>query len=525
MNKNVQKVAAIIGLILIVSGLLVYGIYPELPGGPVSAFVGLLIVAVYIFLNRDEIKDAISLRTAKYGTNALIFIGVVFLIIVIINAISERVRYKADVTSTKVNSLTEQTEKVLKVLKKPLKIYGFIPAKDISAKEMFRSFCEKYSYSSGGKVSCEVVKPDQQPALARKYIVGSNDTQVYGFESGDMYTRVEFLTEEDFTSGIIKINRNLKKTLYFTSGHGEGSITADTQYDYNKLSIKLENLGYKVRDIFLPQLRNVPEDCSALIILSPKTAFMPQEIAKIQDYLNRGGSLLVMVDPLSNSELNPLIEQYGMKLTDNVVIDRASNLGDPFIPLINRYGAHMITQSSKGTIPQTFYNEARSIQILNTSDNNIDVKPLVATSIQYSYGERNIKLYKEQNKAKFDKDEDIPGPLYIAAAAIKSIQNAKSSDMLNNNNPSKAAKVVVFGDSDFACNRDLDFYGNNVLIMNVINWLAGDLDLISIQRPITKPNIIDLTHDTLTLIFYICTILIPIIMFITGGFIWWKKRK
>jgi ABC-type uncharacterized transport system involved in gliding motility auxiliary subunit len=47
------------------------------------------------------------------------------------------------------------------------------------------------------------------------------------------------------------------------------------------------------------------------------------------------------------------------------------------------------------------------------------------------------------------------------------------------------AKLLVFGDSDFASNRFLDYLGNKDLLVNGVNWLARE-DALSGARPQQK---------------------------------------
>ena len=74
------KIACIIGILLIIAGLIIYGIFPQMVGGPVTAIVGGIMAVIYIIIYRQEIKESISIRSAKYGTNTAIYIAVMFLI-------------------------------------------------------------------------------------------------------------------------------------------------------------------------------------------------------------------------------------------------------------------------------------------------------------------------------------------------------------------------------------------------------------------------------------------------------------
>ena len=124
----------------------------------------------------------------------------------------------------------------------------------------------------------------------------------------------------------------------------------------------------------------------------------------------------------------------------------------------------------------------------------------------------------------FNAKEDIIGPLTMAFAATKIIEKPEVTKK-GKKEGGIISKLVVVGDSSFVNNVNLDFADNNTLFLNMINWLCDDEDLISIERPKSKANIIKLLHNTRKLFYYLFLGLIPGIIFFTGLYIWWKKRK
>jgi ABC-type uncharacterized transport system involved in gliding motility auxiliary subunit len=78
-----------------------------------------------------------------------------------------------------------------------------------------------------------------------------------------------------------------------------------------------------------------------------------------------------------------------------------------------------------------------------------------------------------------DAGQDSAGPLTLAASA---------------EDASTQARVVVFGDADFAANADYFQVGNGDLLINSIDWAAGQESLISLtpkettQRFVVPPS-------------------------------------
>lgn len=537
MNKKLLKIMCVAGIVLLVIGLMIYGVFPVMPGGPVLSIIGIILIGVYVYINRIELRNSISVRSAKYGTNTIIFIVVIFFILSLLYVLSEKYRFKMDTTIGASNSLTQQTIKILKNLKDPITIYGFINKKEITNRELFKRFCDRYSYFSNGKIFCQLIEPDENPQLARDFLISSTKDSVYGFKSSEKVAKTDHLLEEDFTSAIIRMTRKVEKDVYFTTGHGEGNLYSDEDFEFKKIVIKLKGMGYDVKEIFLPEASEVPDNCSALILLSPKTPLLPTELKKIDTYLNKGGSAFILIDPYNDARLDEFLQNWGLHLNNDLVIDFASNMdGSPLVPLVKGYFNHPLTKVSRGTLAQTFFAEATSMRTIGKKLEHIDVQPLFATTggYNYSYGEMDSEKYLKENKYEFNNDKDIRGPMPLAFAITKIIRTSVSDDKKNANQSTeninskedeKLAKLVVIGDSDFANNLSLDFAGNSPLFMNTVNWLTGDADLISIDRPASKSNVIRLTNSVRRLMYYIFLVLLPGIILFTGLVIWWKKRK
>lgn len=517
-KKLIFKILCLIGILLIFVGLLIYGIYPVVIGGPLTSLLGVILVATYVILYRKELRDSISVRSAKYGLNTFIFIGVVFLIVILVNVLGQTINYKVDTTEDKSNSLSEQSISILKNLENPVNIYGFIGNKNPVAKSQFRDLCYLYGYYSNNKVHCQTVNPDKNPGLAKQFFVSDLETETFGFTYGKDFTRAEFLQEEDFTSAIIRLVRGKKKRLCFTSGHSEGNLKESSSFQFNKLTVKLENLGYDVRSIFLPEMPKIPQECSVVVALSPKTPFLDSELDKLRAYSDDNGSILVLADPDTEPNLNPLLSEWGVKLDNTIIMDNLRKLNFPFQPLIIQYTNHPITTSKgKNTAAASVFKEAQSVSHTGVNVPNVTPQPLGFTTSGYSYGETDIQTFKQTNASTYDKSKDKPGPLVIgwALTKLKEANGKKEVD----------SRLVVFGDSDFVNNSAIDYFGNSTIILNAINWLAGDYDLISIDRPKTKANIISLDNRTRKLIYYLVILFLPFIIFLTGGVIWWRKRK
>jgi ABC-type uncharacterized transport system involved in gliding motility auxiliary subunit len=88
------------------------------------------------------------------------------------------------------------------------------------------------------------------------------------------------------------------------------------------------------------------------------------------------------------------------------------------------------------------------------------------------------------------------------------------------------ARLVVFGDSDFASNAYNGFYGNSDMIVNSIDWAAKEENLISltpktsVERTLVQPK-----AYTMGLILLGSLVVLPGIVLAAGIGSWIARRR
>ena len=81
------------------------------------------------------------------------------------------------------------------------------------------------------------------------------------------------------------------------------------------------------------------------------------------------------------------------------------------------------------------------------------------------------------------------------------------------------------GNGSFLANTFVGNGGNRNLGINMINWLAGDDRLITLQpRPAPDSNL-DLQPRALYLIAFTFVLALPLAFIATGIVMWWRRRS
>jgi ABC-type uncharacterized transport system involved in gliding motility auxiliary subunit len=89
----------------------------------------------------------------------------------------------------------------------------------------------------------------------------------------------------------------------------------------------------------------------------------------------------------------------------------------------------------------------------------------------------------------------------------------------------KEARVVVFGDIDFATNRLLGALYNEDLVMNAVYYLADREDRIQIRPKVEDLYQAPLIPERTFAAFHSLALLIPEAILIVGLVIWFRRRR
>jgi ABC-type uncharacterized transport system involved in gliding motility auxiliary subunit len=522
-----------IGLTLIVASLMALRIWPyQKTPALAAAVLGVAALVVYVALNLSSLKRSVSRKSFLYSSNLLLIIVLVLAILVLVNYFLSRHHHRFDFTESRLHSLSDQSVKVVKNLKRDILVKCFFREGNYSRGKM-ENLLKNYAYHSK-KIKFDFIDPDKNPGLVKRYEITQDGTTI--FECGDKENRITSAGEEDITNAIIKVTREKKKVIYCLEGHGEKSIEQSDDNGYSYAKQELEKLGYEVKKLTLALSETYPQDCALLIIPGPEKDLLPDELKTIQNHLENGGRVFFMVDPETAPGLPAFFSNFGIKLENDVIVDTMSRLfgGDYFMPLVSEYEYHVITNNFRYA---TFFPYARSVEIATEKPEGITVTVLGKTSPN-SWSERQLT----EQKVTFDKDKDKQGPVSLAVVATikpkeKTEQKAEEkketaepqekakAEEPGEQGPKKEGRLAVFGDSDFATNRYYNLSGNGNFFLNTVNWLTEEADLISIQPRTSSPRTIQLTPSQGRMIFFVSVLILPLLVFITGISVWLRRRS
>ncbi|MGD0610355.1 MAG: GldG family protein [Anaerolineales bacterium] len=522
----ISGVAVLAGIILLIVKLIAFmGLYTI---SNTKAFnwgllgcLSLLIIglAVYALMDPNRVRQLITGRQARYGSNAVILLIAFLGILIVVNVIAYQYPLQGDWTEDKQNTLAPETLAALKALPGPVHAIGFYTSNSSTsdAQKLLTSIRSK----SNGKFSFEFVDPNLDPTLATQYQITQDASTVLIL--GNNKEVLTSLTEQDFTNGLVRLMNPGHRAVYFLTGHGEADIQTTGQTAFTLVSTALSAKNYTVQSLNLLAQGKVPADAKAVIVAGPSQPLSAQETALLADYLSHGGALVVMeaptffmqgnssttsttITPVTDPLADYLASTWGITLDNDLVIDPAQSQVDIAVADTQNYGSHPITNQLKNR--DTFFVDARSLT--EKTITNVSATVLVKT-LSDAWGLTDFSVLKSSSQQlTYDPTKDLPGPLNLAIAA---------------ENTSNNGRLVVIGNSEFADDTFFNQYANGDLLINSVDWAAGQENQINLtaKTPITRQlKVID--NLTLLVIGIVFVFLLPLAV-VAGGVASWLVRR
>lgn len=421
--------------------------------------------------------------------------------------------YRADWTATGRYSLTPASTAVLAAMPGPIKITSYASA-DRPLRQKISDLVLLYQ---GYKDDIEFtfVNPAKQPQRIRELDITMNGEMIIDYQGRQ--ERLAQLTEVGLSNALQRLLRD-DKTVVFISGHGEREVTGNASHDLSVWASQLEQKGFVVQAVNLIEAGGLPAATAVVVLTTAKTDYLPAEVGLLQQYLERGGNLLWLLDPLSPRHgLDKLAAQLAIEFPPGYIIDpNLAQIGSqlfgkdtPLVALVANYPAHAIVEHLTSN---SFFPLAGVVTVTPESE-WIDEPLLITMSSTW------LETRQQDGAITFDIAEDVPGPLQLGLALTRmQAGSARSSGSADEQ------RVVLIADSDFISNGFLGKGGNQQLAMNIINWLSRDEQLIDIPTSLSPDAKLELSRNDILIIGF-GFLLLPLFLLGSGLLIGWRRRR
>jgi ABC-type uncharacterized transport system involved in gliding motility auxiliary subunit len=376
---------------------------------------------------------------------------------------------------------------------------------------------------------------DKELIAARDYGVRLYNTAIV--ESGGRRTEVDTSTDlRDVAFAIERVLRQRTPIVCFVTGHGEtygasghvhlghtetlGGTFATVQAPpagVDRLQLAIEAIGYSDHALTLPIASDIPVDCAVVADVGPFSAYSPDEVRVIRDYLVRGGRLLLMYDPQFpiTADLQGMLGEVGLEVGDGIVVDPTNHSGtEQDNVAVPYYQRHPITDQ----LALTVFPAPRPIRLLRQTL-KIQATTLATTS-QDSYVRAGPTAPSAVASTQLvvgsvhGNSSGAHGPTTLAVALQGSWPQSGE----------KQFRLVLIGSASFAANAFFPYASNGDLAVSTFRWLAGDTDTPKLKPMTYAAPEVQLTHREMQVTFVVVEILLPLSVILCGIAVWRTRR-
>ena len=322
------------------------------------------------------------------------------------------------------------------------------------------------------------------------------------------YVPTGYDAEGQITSALDFVLSDDMPKIYLTQGHGEYTLSGS----FNS-ALEKENVEYE--SINLLNYEAVPEDAACLLVNGAVKDFSEVDVSKIMEYLNRGGSVIMVTGYDENEEtpnLDKLFAHMGIEMVDGMIVEKDTQ----------RYAMvpyYLLPELSSSAYTAGIYGSGRNyifapfsqgIKILDKSAEGMSYNEFMSTS------DKAFAKADTQNVQNYDKgSNDVDGPFAVGLSAVRTNEDGSQGTM------------VIFGcDQIFTDEANSWASGSNLtLFSNTVGSFVDHEVSVSIPVKSYELSYLMVPQGTAKLIGAVTVIILPAGCLVAGFIIWFRRRK
>lgn len=476
-----------------------------------ASMAGLFLVLAWAAVSRERLSPTRP-EHGRLRLGAATVIGLVL----VLNLLGSRIRGRVDLTSDSLYTLSSGTRELLRDLDDlvQVKLYASAelpPEVQLQLRDVRDLLADMRRASNGNLLVSDVDPTEDQELTAEAaelgiYPVEFNVLRDDNFEVRQGYygLAVVYADQSEVTpliqrtddlefrlvSQIYRMTTTERPGVAFVSGFG-----AKAAGQVPGLAQSLERYTLSSVDIAGDSAAAIdPDSTAVLVVAGPTQALDSMAVARVEDFVDRGGAALVLLEPILlnpqspmplpvTSGLEPLLEERGVSISDGMIVDLASServsLGRqglfsviapyPLWPIVQPSGDHPTTNGLNGLT----LGWSAGLEIDPASPT---VTPLWQTSENGALHPIGAPILPDQD---WIFEEEELGARIAAAAVLP-----EEGD--------EGGRMIVVGDASFTeANYMQTNPGNLLFLANAIDWLAQDEALINIRsKNRTPPSLV-----------------------------------
>lgn len=467
----------------------------------------------------DKIKKLFQSNDSKRGSYTLAMTSIVIAIVIvfnmIINLIPENKR-QFDISSSNIYEISSKSKKIINKVDHDVTFY--VLAEKSSTDKRIKTFINKYA-SLSDKIHIKWIDPVLHPSALTKYGTEENNivisckktnrTTTVSFDdilvsSASYYSTSSSASSFDgdgqLTSALNYVTSDKEYKAYYTSGHGESSLSSEVTSLLTKSRVSTS-------DLLLMTTTSIPDDCDLLIIDGATSDFTKDEVKLLSSYLKKGGKVVTLLAQTNKSMKNlyGLLKDYGLTVQSGYIADTERSYQGNYYYLIPNLSVSGDMASGISSNSVMMINSKGMTQSTPARDSISTDSFMTTSSNGYAVTEK----------------KQTQGTYVLGATSTESIKvkNSKGKKV------TKESRLTVYGSNmliDEQITSSFSSLENLTLFTNSVTASLDNADNVSIS-----PKSLEVSYNTIAHPgpFSILVVFVIPVGLIIGGFIVWFRRR
>lgn len=470
-------------------------------------------------------------RSARIGSLAAAYSVVALAGVVALAVLSARHPVRLDLTRDRHQSLTAETRRILASIPaggQPVEILAITSfaagaGNPAEAQRQLAPLLERLRKTPPRRITARIVFAESDPALVQALAVDKTPMIIVRWTPpGDpadaaaiaapRERRTDLVTEQAIAEVVQAVIEGRRDQVYLLAGHGEMQRDDAGPAGFAGAAALLSGLNFEPHDLLLAGAADIPADAGLVAIVGPESDLLPDEIAALRRYAERGGRILVLHGPAREPGRFHALEgwlkaDWGIACTNGVVADLDAPLQGNQVTLLLHPGPQAAHAIMRGFAKRIEIAASRKIEPDPHPPDGVAAEVLLASGPR-SWLETNLTT----QVPRYD-EEDPRGPHSLAIAATRKPAGQE-----------KEARLVVVGSRLIASNLFLGEVGNADHLRNIVAWLTGrEADIEGRSGDGQDGTVVIAARQGTAIL--AGTLAVPFIVALAGVATWWWRRR
>lgn len=439
--------------------------------------------------------EILTLKSTKHGLSYAGGILLVLAVLVGINYGASHLAWKKDVSEGKLYTLSSLSKSVAKSFSEPVEFLHIqVPTPDSKdtdgrIKAAIRLFQDENPQFTFRKLNLLM-----RPELTKEYNLNESESALF-VQTKDRKERFYSTDEENITQALLRLLKG-RKTIYFLVGENEQTVGNDKARGLSSLKKEIERLFYDVQEINL-ESEVLPKEAAGVVVVGPEKPLSLRVQDKLLEYFDGGGRIFMAFDPLNEAKPNLFLNRIGLNYENGIVHQEQSilaNLGSHVVTGLITDQKHPVLLEMESTSPVMFY----------VTGSIVKVQP----------SDTHIKAILQSPKSAVLRDGFLKQDKFIRDGPFNLFMQVSGKT---------GGEFFVSADSDLFANQFLYQHANPQFMFNLFSYLSKDEDITGKSAKPQKPQFL-ITDMQFKLYIGLFIIPLPILLFSTGAFLWFRRR-